>query len=173
MSFGLLHLQSSNFGIDKIPEGKILCNSIKGFSVVLFYSLERCQYSSHALHEFKKVVGTVHGINFCVLNIDKNMDTVRLSRTTITPIDGVPYIMLYYNGMPKQIYPENYEFISEQIKNFSATVSTNILRSISNMNQIKDKPKTPTIENIKSNSSIYYVGNPIRKRVTYLSNSSR
>lgn len=173
MSFGLLHLQSANFGVDKIPEGRILCNSVKGFSVVLFYSLERCQYSYHALQEFKKVVGTVNGINFGILNIDKNMDLIKLSRSTITPIDGVPYIMLYYNGIPKQIYPENYEFVSEQIKNFSTTVSANILKSISNMNNKQQVESKEKVLQKNNNHTIYYIGNPIRKRVTYLNATSK
>jgi hypothetical protein len=131
MSTGLVYLRSENFGVDKIKEGPVLCNSIKGFSVVLFYSPQHCQYSPGALQEFKRIVGTVNGVVFAVLNIDSSMDVVRRSRNTITPIEGVPYIMLYYNGIPRQVYPDSYDLTAEAIRNFSASVSTRIAHTLS------------------------------------------
>jgi hypothetical protein len=135
MSTGLVYLRGENFGVDKIKEGPVLCNSIKGFSVVLFYSPQHCQYSPGALQEFKRIVGTVNGVVFAVLNIDTAMDVVRRSRNTITPIEGVPYIMLYYNGIPRQVYPDNYELTAEAIRNFSASVSTRLAQALA--------PRTP------------------------------
>src|ERR1700704_454978 len=116
MIAGLLYLQSCNFGVARIQEGDAICNSIKGFSIILFHSPKKCQYSPYALQEFKTVAGSVNGVIFGAVDIDKNMDVVRLSRNTVTPIDGVPYIMLYVNGVPRQIYPEQLSFDSASIK---------------------------------------------------------
>lgn len=171
MSAGPLYLQTSNFGINKIPDGPVLCNSIKGFSVVLFYSPTRCQYSPHALAELKSVVGHVNGVVFAVLNIDKFMDVVKMSRNTITSIDGVPYIMLYYNGVPRQIYPENYPYTAEAIRAFASTVSTNIAKSMATATQQAQQKEAPAIkkdEGVKK--TIYYIGTPLkRKNCTYIS----
>lgn len=170
MSSGPLYLQTSNFGINKIPDGPVLCNSIKGFSVVLFYSPSRCQYSPHALAELKSVVGHVNGVVFAVLNIDKYMDVVKMSRNTITSIDGVPYIMLYYNGVPRQIYPENYPYTADAIRSFASTVSSNMAKSMAtaSQNQAKETPSPKKDDGVKK--SIYYIGTPLkRKNCTYIS----
>lgn len=192
MSAGLIYLQTSNFGIDKIPDGPVLCNSIKGFSVVLFYSPTRCQYSPAALQELKRVVGTVNGVVFAVLNIDKHMDVVRMSRNTLTSVEGVPYIMLYFNGVPKQIYPENFPFTAEAMRNFAATVSIGITKAMNNTqrqpragqpNQQGSPTGSRDIEQAASaphrgggslggsaKNTIYYIGSPLkRKNCTYIS----
>lgn len=169
MSSGPLYLQTSNFGINKIPDGPVLCNSIKGFSLVLFYSPSRCQYSPHALAELKRVVGHVNGVVFAVLNIDKYMDVVKMSRNTITSIDGVPYIMLYYNGVPRQIYPENYPYTADAIRSFASTVSTNMAKSMATASQTLAAKETPKKDD-GSKKSIYYIGTPLkRKNCTYIS----
>ncbi len=172
MSSGLLYLESSNFGVDKIASGQILCNSIKGFSVVLFYSQSKCVYSPKALAEFKRVVGTVNGVLFAVLNIDNNMDVVRLSTKTITPIDGVPYIMLYYNGTPQQIYNEEYPFTTEAIRDFTAKVSLHLTKVLANKEKAaagsSQAAAAAKAEKLQKKNTIYYIGGPIRKNVTYL-----
>lgn len=172
MSTGLVYLRKENFGVDKIKEGPVLCNSIKGFSLVLFYSPQHCQYSPSALQEFKRIVGTVNGIVVAVLSIDSAMDVVRLSRNTLTPIEGVPYIMLYHNGIPRQVYPDNYELTAEAIRNFAATVSTRLAQALA--------PKTPSLqaqrrqdagEEKKPAASIYFIHDPNktkRKSYTYI-----
>lgn len=165
MVAGLLYLQSSNFGKDNISEGVALCNSIKGFSVVLFYSPTKCRYSPYALQEFKKVSGTINGVIFAVLDIDKNMETVRMSRDTVTSIEGVPYIMLYYNGTPRQIYPEDYPFTSEAIRDFSASVSIGIAKSMraASTQNVKAKRKPRVSQN-----TISYQNNKRRTNCTHI-----
>jgi len=170
MSSGPLYLQTSNFGINKIPDGPVLCNSIKGFSVVLFYSPSRCPYSPHALAELKSIVGHVNGVVFAVLNIDKYMDVVKMSRNTITAIDGVPYIMLYYNGVPRQIYPENYPYTAEAMRAFASTVSSNMAKSMANATQTQPQSKEPPKKDDVPKKTIYYIGTPLKRRnCTYIS----
>lgn len=171
MSTSLMYLQSSNFGVDQTKHGPAICTSIKGISVVLFYSQTRCQYSPAALQEFKKIVGTVNGVMFCVINIDNNMDVVRLSRKTETPIDGVPYIMLYENGVPVQIYPETYTFTAEAMRQFATMVSTSLIKMrTQTQQQQQSKPQqSQQPHQPKINNTVYYISPP-RKRdsVTYL-----
>ena len=174
MSTGLVYLRKENFGVDKIQEGPVLCNSIKGFSIVLFYSPQHCQYSPAALQEFKRIVGTVNGIVVAVLNIDAAMDVVRLSRNTLTPIEGVPYIMLYYNGIPRQVYPDNYDLTAEAIRNFAATVSTRLAQALAPKTpsaRTSKRDNSPSPEDKKPASSIYFIHDPNktkRKSYTYI-----
>lgn len=167
---GLVYLQTANFGIDKIPEGPVMCNSIKGFSVVLFYSPSRCQYSPAALQELKRIVGTVNGVIFAAVNIDKYMDIVRMSRNTLTSVEGVPYIMLYHNGVPKQIYPDNYPFTAEAIRSFATTVSLGIAKAANNVAEQQPRGGAATSRPPR-NTTIYFISNPSvkRKNCTYIS----
>jgi thioredoxin-like negative regulator of GroEL len=170
---GLMYLQSSNFGVDQTKHGQAICTSIKGISVVLFYSPTKCQYSPAALQEFKRVAGTVNGVLLCVVNIDNNMDIVRQSRKTQTPIDGVPYIMLYENGAPVQIYPESYPFTADSIRQFIVTVSTNLVKMRTQAQQVSTARARPSAPQQKS-GTIYYISSP-RKRdsVTYFKTSEQ
>ena len=165
MIAGILYLQSSNFGIDQIPKGKVICNSIKGFSVVLFYSSTKCKYSPYALQEFKKASSGVNGVIFGVIDIDRNMDTVRQSRRTLTPIDGVPYIMLYLDGVPRQIYPEEYPFTAKVMHEFVASVTGVISRASKNVQRpAQPQKKKP----FGSTHTISYLSNVRRKNITYI-----
>jgi hypothetical protein len=173
-SFGLIHLSSNNFTLEKTKNGVFLCNSIKGFSVVLFYSLQKCKYSAQALNEFRKVVGSVNGVVFAALDVDKYLDVVRLSRNSATVIEGVPYMMLYYNGIPQQIYPDEYPFLAPDIKQFSATVATNIYNAIKNSEKQQASTSQAKQQSAskpsKVSKTIYYISSPLKKRqnITYL-----
>jgi len=173
MVVGLVYLQSSNFGKDRIPEGDAICNSIKGFSVVLFHSPTKCRYSPYALQEFKKAAGRINGVMFASIDIDRNMDTVRLSRNTITPIDGVPYIMLYYNGTPRQIYPEDYPFTSDAIQNFVASVSSGILKSMRAAEENRTKKNTAKRTPPIKHNTINYLRSTRRNNFTYINAHSQ
>ena len=93
---GLLFLTSDDFGLNKGVRGNIMCNTIQGFSLVLFYSTQ-CDHCKELIPIFKQLPGTVGGCQFGMINVSNNRKCVIMSRDTIAPIQVVPYIILYIN----------------------------------------------------------------------------
>lgn len=100
---GLLFLTSEDFQIQKGSKGPILCSSIPGFSLILFYSTQ-CQHCQSLIPIFKRLPGSVGGCQFGMINVSHNKQCVLLSRKTIAPIKVVPYIVLYIGGKPYMRY---------------------------------------------------------------------
>jgi thiol-disulfide isomerase/thioredoxin len=96
---GLLFLQSDDFFIDKGQKGDILCNTIRGLSLILFYSTE-CVFCQKFIPMFKTMPGRINGCQFGMINVSKNREVVFMAKNTIAPIKYVPYIILYVNGKP-------------------------------------------------------------------------
>jgi hypothetical protein len=100
---GLLFLTSEDFTISKGTKGNILCHSIPGFSLILFYSTQ-CEHCQLLIPIFKKLPGTIGGCQFGMVNVGANKAVVRMSKETIAPITYVPYIVLYINSKPFMSY---------------------------------------------------------------------
>ena len=96
---GLLFLSNEDFVLSKGTKGNILCTSIPGFSLILFYSTQ-CPHCQNLLPIFKRLPGSINGCQFGILNVSNNKNCIRLSKDTIAPITYVPYIVLYVNGRP-------------------------------------------------------------------------
>ena len=104
----LLFLSSDDFSIAKGTKGDILCNPIRGFSLILFYSMQ-CNYCHQLIPIFKKLPGTIGGCQFGMINVGQNKEVVHKSKDTIAPITYVPYIVLYINGRPFMRYNGPYD----------------------------------------------------------------
>ena len=100
---GLLFLSSDDFIVAKGSKGNILCHSLKGFSLILFYSTQ-CEHCQSLIPIFKELPGTIGGCQFGMINVSANKMCVRMSRQTIAPIEYVPYIILYIDGKPFMRY---------------------------------------------------------------------
>ena len=96
---GLLFLSNEDFVLSKGTKGNILCTSIPGFSLILFYSTQ-CPHCQNLLPIFKRLPGSINGCQFGIINVSNNKTCIRLSKDTISPITYVPYIILYINGRP-------------------------------------------------------------------------
>jgi hypothetical protein len=107
---GLLFLSSEDFHIIKGSKGNLLCNSIQGFSLILFYSTQ-CQHCQTLIPIFKRLPGTIGGCQFGMINVSvpANKLCVRMSADTVAPITYVPYIILYINGRPFMRYQGPYD----------------------------------------------------------------
>ena len=112
---GLLFLTSDDFNVAKGTKGNILCNSIPGFSLILFYS-NQCPHCGNLLPIFKRLPGTIGGCQFGMLNVSSNKLCVKMSKSTIVPIQYVPLLILYINGRPFIKYSGAHE--ENEIKNF-------------------------------------------------------
>ena len=96
---GLLYLQTCDFNIQDGSKGKIMCNKIRGISLVLFYS-PRCQFCQSLIPIFKKLPGTISGCQFGLINVSLEKDIIVVSSRSVVPIEYVPLIILYVHGKP-------------------------------------------------------------------------
>ena len=96
---GLLFLQACDFSVQTGQKGDIVCNNIRGLSLILMYST-KCQYCQRLIPIFKKLPGTIGGCQFGMINVSTETDIVLMSRNSISPIKYVPLIILYVNGKP-------------------------------------------------------------------------
>lgn len=100
---GLLFLTADDFQLAKGQKGNLMCTSIPGFSLILFYSTQ-CEYCQEFIPIFKRMPGTVSGCQFGMINIQQNKRCALMSRETVAPIQVVPYVLLYFNGKPYMRY---------------------------------------------------------------------
>ena len=100
---GLLFLTAEDFQLNRGTKGNIMCNSIQGFSLILFYSTQ-CSHCQSLIPIFKTLPGTVGGCQFGMINVSHNKSCILMSRESIAPIKVVPYIILYINGKPYMRY---------------------------------------------------------------------
>lgn len=123
---GLLFLTADDFQLVKGVKGNIMCTSIQGFSLILFYSVQ-CEHCQSLIPIFKTLPGTVGGCQFGMINVSNNKQCVLMSRESVAPIKVVPYIILYINGRPYMRYqgPHDPREISRFIVEVSQQVSAN------------------------------------------------
>jgi thioredoxin-like negative regulator of GroEL len=101
---GLLFLSSEDFYVNDHPSEKLLCSHVnQGLLLVLFYSTQ-CDHCKKAIPIFRELPQRIHGCSFGMINVSTNAKVVHLSRTTISPIQYVPLIVLYVNGEPYYKY---------------------------------------------------------------------
>jgi len=100
----LIYLTPTDYYVSQNGE---LCNGVRGNSFVMFSSAS-CHYCTELYPAFVKLSHTIQGCSFCVMNIDQeNKRVVGMSRSTSTPIEYVPYVILYANGVPvSQFVPD-------------------------------------------------------------------
>jgi len=148
---GLLFLSSDDFYTTKGTKGDILCNTISGFSLVLFYSTQ-CHWCKKLIPIFKSLPGTIGGCQFGIINVSVNKQIVAMSKKTITPIKYVPYIVLFINGKPFMLYQGPYD--ANELRKFIFEVS----QKVNNKQQFsKDKVK----EKITGKIPAYTIGKPL------------
>ena len=136
---GLLFLSSDDFVLSKGTKGTILCTSIPGFSLILFYSTQ-CPHCQHLIPIFKKLPGTIGGCQFGMVNVSTNKNCIRMSKDTIAPITYVPYVVLYVNGRPFMRYGGPAEL--PEIKRFVIDVAQKIeTKQKFSSEQVKEDPR--------------------------------
>jgi hypothetical protein len=141
---GILFLSSSDFKILKGTKGNILCNAITGFSLILFFSLQ-CQHCQNLIPIFKTLPGTVGGCQFGMLNVTANREVVSMAANTITPIEYVPFIILFINGKPFMKYTGKYD--KAEIINFVVDIATKInsKQQFTRADGVKENARGPPI----------------------------
>lgn len=120
---GLLFLNSDDFEVQDGTKGKIMCNNIPGFSLILFFS-PNCAHCGDILPIFKRLPGSISGCQFGIVNINNNKACVQMAKKTIAPITYVPYVVLYVDGRPFMVYKGPND--EEDIKQFVVEVAKNV-----------------------------------------------
>lgn len=149
---GLLFLESDDFVLSKGTKGNILCTSIPGFSLILFYSTQ-CPHCQNLIPIFKRLPGSIGGCQFGMLNVSTNKTVIRLSKDTIAPITYVPYIVLFINGKPFMKYQGPHD--ANEMRRFVIEVSKKI--------ETKQKFSQDTTKEVVRGSVIpaYSIGCPL------------
>lgn len=92
----IYYVNANDFG----NENGHLVNNIGGICLVMFHSA-RCPHCVTFVPEFKRLPGTIMGINFGLCCVDDtNRAIVEMSRQSSTPINAVPKFILYVDGRP-------------------------------------------------------------------------
>lgn len=117
---GLLFLSTDDFSVQQGSKGSLLCNKIKGFSLILFYSTQ-CIHCQTFIPIFKRLPGSLNGCQFGMVNVSKNKELVRMSKDTLAQIEYVPLVILYLNGIPIIRYDGPH--VEEDVRNFVIEVA--------------------------------------------------
>ncbi len=137
---GLLFLQACDFSVQSGQKGDIVCNNIRGISLILMYST-KCQHCQRLIPIFKRLPGTIGGCQFGMINVSQETDIVLMSRNSISPIKYVPLIILYVNGKPFIRYDGPHT--EENIRQFLMEVTSKLQakEKFSNAEKSKDGGK--------------------------------
>ena len=154
---GLLLLTADDFQLLKGVKGNIMCTSIQGFSLILFYSVQ-CEHCQSLIPVFKTLPGTVGGCQFGMINVSNNKQCILMSRESIAPIKVVPYIILYINVRPYMRYQGPHDH--REISRFIVEVSQQIT---ANKQQTFAKEETKNVKPGKKGGGIpaYTIGKPL------------
>lgn len=113
---GILFLGNEDFCVRAGEKGNMLCLSgWKGLTLVMFYSKE-CQFCHKLINKFKQLPTIVNGCKFGMVCVNRNMEIVEKSKNTIAPIEYVPDVILYVDGVPYIRYDGPHEI--DDIKSF-------------------------------------------------------
>jgi hypothetical protein len=160
---GLLYLSNNDFKVTNGVNGPILCTNIKGLSLILYYS-NQCKYCGTVISIFKKLPGSLMGCQFGIVNVSMSKEVVKASAKTNTPLEYVPFILLYVDGRPFMSYDGKHDITD--IINF-------IKDAISKLQQQKKFSNANTVgDRIQSSTKAvpgYTTGHPLYgNRVCYL-----
>lgn len=136
-----------------------LCTNIRGISLVLFYSTQ-CPHCQSLIPLYKNLPDQISGCQFAMLNVSTplNRKIVSMSKTTVSPIEYVPYIIMYVNGRPHMRYdgPKSFDEIRKFIFAMSKAIQNKLVFT-ENVSQA-DKRKIPE----------YTIGVPLSEGRYYL-----
>ena len=142
----LLYTQQ-DFELRIIQNDTVLCikNPKTTFSLVFFYGPD-CQHCNTMRPVFLRNSGVVEDCSFVMVNLKNNPNLVHISKQTKTPINYVPYILLYHQDVPLLEY-NGQDYSDEQLRFFLS----NALAAFSGERQRKTvKPPEPKTVNCDS-----------------------
>ena len=126
--YRVLELTQDDFRLHKVGVKELVMGTpIQGLSMVVFYS-HACRECAGFLPTFAQLPRLIHGCQFAALNVSSHSNVLRMSERTIAPIREIPYIVLYYNGLPRYRYMA--EYMIQPIKTFIMNANREIAESL-------------------------------------------
>lgn len=128
------YLTVKDFSLQDGKKGKLLCNNLRGFSFVMFYS-RQCPHCEQVFPIFKELSRQMNMCAFAMINVSDNPGVVYASHKTVSPIKDVPYLILYINGHPFVKYTgartmeEIYGFLVEMLKRVQSSTKKNFMET--------------------------------------------
>lgn len=136
---GILFLGNDDFCVRVGDKGNMLCMSgWRGLTLVMFYSKE-CQFCDNLINKFKQLPTLVNGCKFGMVCVNRNMEVVEKSKNTISPIEYVPDVILFVDGIPYIRYDGPHEI--DSIRNFIFTVYERLSKTRFSENQQSEQPQ--------------------------------
>ena len=130
---GILFLGNDDFCVRAGEKGNMLCmTGWKGLTLVMFYSKE-CTFCGTLITKFKQLPTIVNGCKFGMVCVNRNMDVVEKSKNTISPIEYVPDVILFVDGVPYIRYDGPHEI--DSIRNFIFNVYERLQKTCFSDNQ--------------------------------------
>lgn len=92
----IYYLNVEDFGLNN----DTLTHNINGISLVMFYS-QSCKFCSAFMPQYQTLPGSIIGVSFALCSVDgRNNQLIKMSKSSSTPISGVPKFILYTDGIP-------------------------------------------------------------------------
>jgi len=156
-----MHLTPNDFYIN---EELTLGNKLPGYSFIFFMTLD-CPYCDDVKPAFDHLAKIIQGCTFFYMDVSqKNQEIVVKSRQSKTPINYVPYLVLFYNGKQiKQYIPDE-----DHPQNNVKKMTNFLIENASNPEQINQTSKVPDDVSDIPPYSIGIPGNYASKKVCYL-----
>lgn len=120
-NYNLIHLGTTDFDIREGNKGQALCIKYPELTFVFFHAdADRCAHCHELLPEFRKLPYIISGCKFALVNLNKFPEIVKMSKSTTTPLEYVPYLVLYINGRPFIRYEgdKNLQSLAEFVSEF-------------------------------------------------------
>lgn len=112
-------VNSSHFNV--VGRNKRTLNIKIPGNVLMFFKMNGCAGCSQFEPVFHQLAAQIQGVTFLVADLSNDRNIIMMSRQTNTPIEKVPYILLYINGRPlakfngKKNIPSLRNFISKAL----------------------------------------------------------
>src|SRR3990167_4955851 len=99
----LIYMTSRDFKLEQGQDNIMMTTQVGGLSLLFYYSQE-CKKCPGFLEEFRTVARRIPSCVFIVVNIDQDPNIINMTKKTNTPLDYVPYIIMYVDGKPFMEY---------------------------------------------------------------------
>lgn len=163
---GILFLGNEDFCVRAGEKGNMLCMSgWKGLTLVMFYSKE-CKFCHNLINKFKQLPTIVNGCKFGMVCVNRNMEIVEKSKNTIAPIEYVPDVILYVDGVPYIRYDGPHEI--DNIKTFIFSVYEKLQKTCFSDSNNNSSPNAAA----SAGGSHDYVRNPQQQQYAPASNQN-
>lgn len=172
----LLFFSQDDFTLRHHQDSIKLCTKVKGLSLIFFYS-EKCDHCHIFFPIFKDLPKSVGGCMFGSINISHNKNLIASSKKSTTPLEYVPYIILYIDGVPFMRYDGDRSL--EGIRSFIFQVASSLQQTSNDdnthgrrlANESGMEAKLNSMDGVQQNKqkvNEYTLGQPKKKEVCYL-----